>query len=136
MMDEEKVIYDIIGACRNVNRRLGYGLVERVYQIALCIEIKKLGYEVEEEVYIDFKYGGVVVDKAFRIDLLVNKNIIVEIKALSELPPVSFNQLYTYLKLTNLKYGVLVNFGEYYFNKRGTFKINAENWAQNKQIMF
>lgn len=135
-MEEDKVIYDIIGACRNVNRQLGYGLVERVYQMALIIELKKLGYEVEEEVYIDFKYGGVVVDKAFRIDLLVNKNIIVEIKALSELPPVSFNQLYTYLKLTNLKYGLLVNFGEFYFNKRGTFKINADRWIGSNRITF
>ncbi|MDE6340620.1 MAG: GxxExxY protein [Muribaculaceae bacterium] len=135
-MDEDKIIYDIIGACRKVNKNLGYGLIERVYQLALMVELKRMGYEVASEVYVDFKYNDSIIEKAFRLDLLVNNKIIIELKALEEMPGVCFNQLYSYLKITNLKNGILVNFGEYNFIKKGTYRINTDNWINNSHKGF
>ena len=93
-----------------VHSKLGPGLLENVYEICLHHELKKMGLKVERQVSVPVKYHELVFDAAFRIDLLVEDQIVVELKSVESLLPVHEAQVLTYLKLTNRRIGLLINF--------------------------
>ena len=101
----------IIGAAIEVHRELGPGLLESIYEEALCYEFELQGIEYERQVPADIIYKGRVI-KGQRLDLLVEKVVVVEVKSLSRLPEVAVAQTISYLKATNLKRGLIINFGE------------------------
>lgn len=100
----------IIGAAIEVHKTLGPGLLESIYEECLCIELqrRKISYQRQKE--IDIEYKGTKLEDKYRIDVLVNNMIIVELKACNELAPIHDAQVLTYLKLTGLKVGLLINF--------------------------
>ena len=100
----------IIGAAIEVHRILGPGLLESIYEEALCIEMQLRGMKVERQKELDVVYKGHMI-KGLRIDLLVETQVIVELKSVSKLPDVATAQVLTYLKATGLKRALLVNFG-------------------------
>jgi GxxExxY protein len=100
----------VIKAAIAVHRALGPGLLESVYQVCLLAELKSMGLQVIEQVAVPIVYRGERLANDLRIDLLVEDRIVVEIKAVEELHPIHTAQLLTYLKLTNKKLGLLINF--------------------------
>lgn len=100
----------IIKAAITVHRALGPGLLESVYQVCLMQELKDMGLKAEAQVAVPIIYKGNRLASDLRIDLLVEDMIVVEIKAVAELHPLHTAQLLTYLKLTNKKLGLLINF--------------------------
>ena len=109
-MTEDKISYLIRGAIFKVVKRLGAGLFENVYQHVLKYELEKLGLTVKMEVPLPVFYDDIKFDIGFRIDLLVNDKVIIEIKSVEKIAEVHHKQTITYLKLTGLKLGILVNF--------------------------
>jgi len=101
----------IIGAAIEVHRELGPGLLESIYEEALCYEFELQGIEYQRQVAADIIYKGKVI-KGQKIDLLVWDEVVVEIKSLSKMPEVALAQTLSYLKATNLRRGLIVNFGE------------------------
>jgi len=101
----------IIGAAIEVHKELGTGLLESIYEEALCYEFKLQGIKFERQVPADITYKGHVI-KGQRLDLLVEKEVVVEIKSVSQLPDVAIAQTISYLKATKLKRGLIVNFGK------------------------
>jgi len=114
---ENKISYDIRGAIFKVYKNLGPGLLESVYEKALAYELLKLGRKVKTQVGLPVKYEDQIMELGFRLDLLVDDLVIVEIKSVEALAPVHHKQLLTYLKLTDLKLGLLVNFNTDDINK-------------------
>ena len=109
-MDENELSHVIIGAAIEVHRTLGPGLLESVYEGALSFELRNKGLKVLLQQELPVVYKGVELGPGFRIDLLVGDLVIVEIKAVERLLPVHEAQVLTYLKLTNKKLGLLLNF--------------------------
>ena len=103
--------YKIIGACINVHKELGPGFLEAVYQESLTLEFLEQGIPFEKEKDIRIVYKGKTLDKCYKADFLCFDNIIVEVKALSEISNDHISQLLNYLKATKLRVGLLVNFG-------------------------
>lgn len=112
----EKVYLDtditnrIIGCAIEVHRALGPGLLESVYEACLAFELTKIGFKVDRQKNLPVKYKGLVFDEGFRIDILVEDKVIVELKCVEKVLPVHEAQLYTYLKLSGKKTGLLINF--------------------------
>jgi GxxExxY protein len=109
-MTENEITYLIRGAILKVVRKLGAGLFENVYKHILKYELEKLGLTIKMEVPLPVFYDDIRFDIGFRIDLLVNDKVIIEIKSVEKLAEVHHKQTITYLKLTGLKLGLLVNF--------------------------
>ena len=109
-MDENELSHVIIGAAIEVHRTLGPGLLESVYESALSFELRNKGFKVLQQQELPVVYKGVELGPGFRIDLLVGDLVIVEIKSVERLLPVHEAQVLTYLKLTNKKLGLLLNF--------------------------
>ena len=107
---ENEISYKIRGAVFNVYNTLGPGLLESVYEAALKYELQKDNAKVESQVAVPVFYDEIKLDLGFRIDLLVDDKVIIEIKSVEALAPVHHKQLLTYLKLTNKKLGLLINF--------------------------
>jgi len=102
----------IIGAAIDVHRELGPGLLESVYEVCLVKELKSRGLTVMSQVSLPVFYKGEELDKFFMIDLLVENAIVVELKAVEDILKVHEVQLLTYLKLSNKRLGLLINFNE------------------------
>ncbi|GLS04152.1 hypothetical protein GCM10007860_12980 [Chitiniphilus shinanonensis] len=100
----------IIGAAIEVHRALGAGLLENAYEQCLRHELALRGLAVQSQLHLPIRYKGVQVDHAFKLDLLVEERVIVELKSCEKLLPIHESQLLTYLKLTGLKTGLLINF--------------------------
>ena len=111
MLLHGEVTGEVIGAAIEVWKILGYGYLERVYENALMVEAKLRGLSVEQQVEIDVIYKGVVVGR-YAADVFAEKKVLVELKAEKEYNPKHEAQLLNYLKGTNLKVGLLINFGE------------------------
>lgn len=109
-MTENELSYTIIGAALEVHKTLGVGLLENVYEVALAYELKELGLKVESQLLLPLKYKSELIDNAYRIDLIVENKIIIEIKSVVEIHPIFYSQVLTYLKLTDIKLGLLINF--------------------------
>ena len=106
----ESVGKKVLDAAFKVHTVLGPGLMESVYEACLAYEIRKCGLQVETQVYLPVIYEGVQVDAGLRMDVLVEKCVIVELKSVETMNPVYEAQLLTYLKLTNIRLGYLINF--------------------------
>jgi GxxExxY protein len=109
-MTENEISFDIRGAAFKVHTNLGPGLLESVYEIALAHELRKMGHEVKSQVGLPFVYDDLKLETGYRIDLLVDDLVIVEIKSIDALADVHHKQLLTYLKLSGKKLGLLINF--------------------------
>lgn len=109
-MHENDISYDIRGAAFKIHTALGPGLLESVYETALAHELGKDGYSVEKQLGVPVEYDGIKMDQGFRLDLLVEDKVIVEIKSVEHLMDVHHKQLLTYLKLADKKLGLLINF--------------------------
>ena len=109
-MTENELSYKIIGAALEVHKTIGVGLLENAYEIALAYELKKLGLKVENQISLPLKYKEVSIDNAYRIDLIVESKVIIEIKSVLDIHPIFYSQVLTYLKLTNIRLGLLINF--------------------------
>lgn len=109
-MTENEISYKIIGAALEVHKNLGVGLLESAYETALVYELQKLGLKVKQQFALALNYKEIEIDNAYRIDILVEEKVIVEVKSVLELNPIHFAQTNTYLKFTGLKLGLLINF--------------------------
>ena len=122
-MKLNQISFNIISAAIKVHETLGPGLLESVYQKCMEIELKKRGLQVESEVDLPVIYEGEkVIDLGFRIDLLVEAAVIVELKSVEEVKPVHKKQLLTYLRLAKKDLGLLINFNEVLL-KKGIYRI-------------
>ena len=110
MRTENEISFLIRGAIYRIYNVLGAGLLESVYVAALCYELKNAGLDVKKEVPVPVIYDGVKLDIGFRIDILVDNLVIIEVKSLEALHEVHHKQVLTYLRLTHLKLAILVNF--------------------------
>jgi len=112
------ISFNVISAAIKVHATLGPGLLESVYQKCMEIELKKRGLQVESEVDLPVIYEGEkITDLGFRIDLLVESAVIVELKSVEEVKPVHKKQLLTYLRLAKKDLGLLINFNEVLLKK-------------------
>ncbi|MBF4493905.1 GxxExxY protein [Flavobacterium sp. MR2016-29] len=109
-MSENEISYKVRGAIFKVYNTLGPGLLESVYESALYYQLKKDGLQVVKQIDLPVKYDDVYLEITFRLDLLVEDKVIIELKSVDEMKPIHFKQLNTYLKLTSKKLGLLVNF--------------------------
>src|SRR6056297_806711 len=110
IMSENELSYQIIGCALDIHKTIGPGLLESAYENALAHDLKELGLNVKQQVPMPFIYKEVKQDVGYRLDLLINNKVIIEIKSLETLAPVQFAQTLTYLKLSNLKLALLINF--------------------------
>lgn len=110
LKDYKDIVYKIIGAAMTVHRELSWGLMEGVYQEALHLELLDRGVENEMEKQINCYYKNRLMDKQYRMDIVVG-DIVVELKSVKELLPVHRAQLFNYLRLTKKPLGILINFG-------------------------
>jgi GxxExxY protein len=116
-MIENNISYGIRGAAFKVYKELGPGLLESVYERALIFELMNMGHQVRNQVGIPVEYKNQKFDMGFRLDLIVDDLVIVEIKSVEQLVEVHSKQLLTYLKLTNKRLGLLINFNSPDINK-------------------
>jgi GxxExxY protein len=122
-MDENQLSYEIIGAAIEVHQELGGpGLLESVYEEALTFELSQRGFQVGRQIEIPIVYKGKTLSKTFKIDLLVNDLVIVECKATEEDHELYQSQCLTYLKLTDKRLGLVINFGQKLL-KNGTHRV-------------
>jgi GxxExxY protein len=109
-MEENELSYKIIGAAIELHRNIGPGLLESAYEHALAHDLKEPGLAVEQQVPMPFIYTDIKQDVGYRLDLLINNKVITEIKAIETSAPVHYAQLLTYLKLSDIKLGLLIIF--------------------------
>lgn len=109
-MTENELSYKIIGAAIEVHKNIGVGLLENAYETALAYELKLLGLNVKQQVSLPLQYKGMTVENAYKIDLIVEDKVIIEVKSVQELNSISHAQILTYLKQSNIKLGLLINF--------------------------
>lgn len=109
-MDINKLTEVVIGLCIKIHSRIGPGCYERVYEEILYYELTKLGFKVERQILLPIVYDDLKIDNAYKLDLLVEDMLVLELKTLHPLPPVYFKQIRTHLTLLELKYGMLLNF--------------------------
>ena len=124
-MTENDISYKIRGAIFKVHRALGPGLLESVYEAALAHELIQAGLHIKTQVAIPVQYDDVKLDIGFRLDILVNNLVIIEIKSIEEFSSVHHKQLLTYMKLANIKLGLLVNFNTDSIDKGIIRKVNG-----------
>lgn len=104
------VTEQIIGAAMEVHRAIGPGLLESAYEVCLVYELRERGFRVEQQEPLPVIYRGVQLDCGYRLDIVVNECVIVEIKAVEKLTTVHEAQLLSYLRLLNCRVGLLLNF--------------------------
>ncbi len=107
----DEISGDVIGAAMAIHRELDPSLLESVYETILGSKLSRLGYEVEQQKALALVYEDMHFPAAFKIDLLVDQRLVVELKSVERLQPVHSKQLLTYLRLMKLPVGLLVNFG-------------------------
>ena len=110
MMDINQLTGQIIGAAIEVHKTLGPGLLESAYEECLCRELSLRGFSYERQKEVPVTYKGVRLDCGYRLDIVVSESVILELKACDRLERIHQAQLLTYLKLTGIKYGLLINF--------------------------
>ena len=124
-MDERELLYQIRGAIYDTYYALGPGLLEKVYEDALTHFLTKRGLNVMRQVKVPIIIDGVELDNPLYLDILVNNSIIIELKAVLEMKNIFHCQLLTYLRLSNLHRGVLVNFNTDNINESIWYKVNG-----------
>ena len=109
-MTENDLSYKIIGLALELHKNIGPGLLESAYENALAYDLRETGLEVIQQAPMPFIYKEIKMEVGYRIDLLIENRIIIEIKSVETLAPVHYAQILTYLKLSQLKLGLLINF--------------------------
>lgn len=109
-MTDNEITYEIRGAIYDVYKDLGPGLLESVYEEALCFELEQRGLKVERQVQVPITYKGNVLKTELRLDIIVENTVLVELKSVEEMKKVFSKQLLTYLRLMDKRVGILVNF--------------------------
>ncbi|MEA2097000.1 MAG: GxxExxY protein [Candidatus Cloacimonadota bacterium] len=121
-MTENEIATKIIGVCINIHKNLGPGLLESVYEDVVAYDLKEIGFDIKKQLPISLIYKKIKFEAGFRLDLLVNDKVIIELKSVSKLLPVHYAQTLTYLKLSDKKLGLLINFNVK-FLKNGIHRI-------------
>ena len=111
-MNEDEIGAHVVDAAINIHRKLGPGLLESVYEVVLAKELDKRGLKVERQVPIAIKYDGLLFKEGFRADIIVQRMVIIELKCVRKLTNAYKKQLLTYLRLSNMRLGYLLNFSE------------------------
>lgn len=123
--DQAPLTGAIIGSAIEVHRALGPGLLESAYSICLLHELRARGLEVLTEVPIPLSYKGIQLDAGYRLDFVVEGLVIVEVKAVERVHPVAYSQVLTYLRLTGIRIGLLINFNTQ-FLRNGVRRIVSD----------
>jgi len=110
MLEDNEITEKVIGAAIEVHRHLGPGLLESAYEQCLCYELSSLGLQFQRQMPVPILYKGIKLDSVYKVDLFVEETVIVELKAVEELLPIHKAQLLTYLKASNTRVGLLINF--------------------------
>lgn len=110
-MHENEIGRALVDSAMKVHRVLGPGLLESVYEVALAHELRTRGFSVERQVAFPIVYEGVEFDEGFRVDLVINGLVVAELKSVEKIAPVHAKQVLTYLRLSKLRLGFLLNFG-------------------------
>lgn len=121
-MNENDLSYKIIGIALELHKTIGPGLLESVYENALAYDLRLAGFKVEQQVKMPFIYKEIRMDVGYRLDILVEDKVVIEVKSIEYLAPVHCAQLLTYLRLSDLKLGLLINFNSKLL-KDGTHRI-------------
>lgn len=121
-MNENDLSFKIIGIALELHKNVGPGLLESVYENALAYDLRLAGLKVEQQVKMPFIYKEIRMDVGYRLDLLVENKVVIEVKSIEYLAPVHYAQILTYLKLSELKLGLLINFNSKLL-KDGTHRI-------------
>jgi GxxExxY protein len=108
---ENRISADVSEVAYRIHRDLGPGLLESAYQQVFCYLLRQRGYTVKTEVSVPIQYDGLLISTAFRIDVLIDDLVVIELKSLPELQNLHFKQLLTYVRLSGKRLGMLVNFG-------------------------
>jgi iron complex transport system substrate-binding protein len=124
-MELDEITGTIVDAALLVHRRLGPGLLESAYEVILAAVLARRGLRVERQLPINFCFEGIEFEQAFRVDLLVEQRVVVEVKSVERLARVHPKQVLTYLRLMNLRVGLLLNFGA------GTMKEGTKRIVNN-----
>jgi GxxExxY protein len=111
-MHENSIAKAVVNAAYKVHSKLGPGLFESVYEVILADELEEQGLQVNRQKSIPIRYGRKKFDQGFIADLIINDAVIVELKSVEKVAPVHKKQLLTYLRLSDKKLGLLINFGE------------------------
>lgn len=111
-MKENDISKIIVDSCFKIHKELGPGLLESVYEEVLAYELFNCGLKIERQKGIPVVYNNLKMELGFRADLIVENKVIIELKSIEAIAPVHIKQLLTYLKLTGLKLGLLINFNE------------------------
>lgn len=111
-MTENEIANRIMDVAFHIHRALGPGLLETVYEVIMARKMAEIGLNAERQVPIPIWFEGITFDEGFRADLFVEKKVIIELKSVERLQPVHTKQLLTYLRLTDCRLGLLINFGE------------------------
>jgi len=111
LRDIDSISGDVVDLAIGMHRELGPGLLESVYEMVLAAQLVRRGYKVSRQQPVDIEFDGMRFEGAFRIDLLVDERLLVEIKSVERLNPAHAKQLLTYLRLTKQPVGLLINFG-------------------------
>lgn len=110
-MDENEISRVVVDTAVKLHMELGLGLLETVYEVVLAKRLEQQGLKVERQVPVPIVIGGIRFDEGFRTDLIVNDLVILELKSVDEISKVHGKQLLTYLRLKNMRLGLLLNFG-------------------------
>ncbi len=121
-MTENDISTQIIGAAIEIHKAVGPGIFESAYESALVYELTELGFDVQQQVALPFIYKSIRQEKGYRVDIIVNNKVLIEVKSIERLAPIHYTQTLTYLRLSGLKLGLLINFNEKYL-KDGVHRI-------------
>ena len=111
-MTENEIGKVVVDAAVQVHRELGPGLLETVYEVILTHELRQRGLEIERQVPVAIEHRGITFDEGFRADIVVEGKVILELKSVEHVNSAHKKQVLTYLRLTDMKLGYLLNFGE------------------------
>lgn len=123
------LMYEVRGAAMEVYNHFGPGLLESVYKKAMIQELTLRGLKVESQVPLTIQYKGASIGNDLRMDLLVEEELVVELKSVEEIKDIYYKQLRTYLKLLNKEEGLLINFGEYDL-KKGMRRVTVNEYKR------
>ncbi len=123
VMELERTASQIVHAAVQVHRSAGPGMLESAYEAMLAYELRDRGLQVQQQTYIHLDYRTLHIERAFCIDLIVNDAVVVEVKSVESVAPVHLKQVVTYLRMTGLRLGFLLNFGQNTLKAGGIHRI-------------
>ena len=112
MVKENEIAKEVVDAAFQVHKTLGPGLLESVYEVILAHELRKRGFEIQRQLPVPITYDGLKFEEGFRVDIFVNRLVVIELKSVEAIAKVHKKQLLTYLRLMDCKLGLLINFGD------------------------